>query len=109
MQLHDKYGSYSCIFAPHIAEEVWQMLGHNKTITFEDWPNHDENSLILDKIHLVVSVNGKKRAEIDLDRSLSDGEIKEKVKNIPAINSYIKDKEIKKFIIVKDKLVNIVV
>ena len=96
-------------FAPHIAEEVWQMLGHNKTITFEDWPNHDENSLILDKIHLVVSVNGKKRAEIDLDRSLSDGEIKEKVKNIPAINSYIKDKEIKKFIIVKDKLVNIVV
>ena len=96
-------------FAPHIAEEMWQKLSHNKTITFEKWPSYDNSVLVLDTCHMVISVNGKKRAEIDLPIDISDNEIKEKVKSIPAIASFIEGKTLKNIIIVKNKLVNIVI
>lgn len=66
-------------FAPHLGEELWQILGHKESLAYEAWPTFDENLLKEDTVTVVVQVNGKKRATIDMDAGASDGDLKSKV------------------------------
>ncbi len=95
--------------APHIAEELWNKLGHSNTITYETWPNYDESKLVNDEINLPIQVNGKVRATISISIDLLEEQIKEIAHNAPNVKNHIEGKTIIKEIYVKGKIYNIVV
>lgn len=94
--------------APHIGEELWSKLGHNETITYQPWPTFDESLLVDDEVEIVVQVNGKVRAKLNIPKDL----LKEEMQDLALANDNVKmsieGKEIKKIIAVPQKLVNIV-
>lgn len=98
----------SCI-APHIGEELWQILGHEDTIAYEAWPTYDEKMLIEDEVELVVQVNGKVRAKLTVALNEDDDKVKEMALTNENVIFHTKDKNIVKIIVVKNKIVNIVV
>ena len=51
-------------FAPHIAEELWEKLGHSGTISYEAWPAYDEAKLVDDEVEIVIQINGKVKAKL---------------------------------------------
>ena len=97
----------SCI-TPHIGEEMWEKLGHNNTIAYEAWPTYDESKLKKDTVKMAVSVNGKLRATIEVALDLSEEELKEIAFNEEGVKRHTEGKEIKKVIVVKNKIINIV-
>ena len=97
----------SCII-PHVGEEMWEKLGYNDTIAFEPWPTYDESKLKKDTVKMAVSVNGKLRATIEVPLDLSEEELKEIAFNEEGVKRHTEGKEIKKVIIVKNKIINIV-
>jgi len=96
-------------FVPHLSEELWEKTGHTPTIFDEKYPEHDNKFLKKEEFTLVVQVNGKIRAKIKTEKGKSEQEIREIVFNNENIKKWIKDKKIKKFIYIKDKIVSIVV
>ena len=97
----------SCI-TPHIGEEMWEILGHDKTIAFESWPTFDENKIVQNLIKIAVSVNGKLRDTIEVKPDSDDETVKALAFETEGVKRHIEGKEIKKVIIVKNKIVNIV-
>ena len=98
----------SCI-TPHIGEEMWEKLGHNNTIAFESWPTFDPNKLEANTVKIAVSVNGKLRATIEIEKDSDDEKIKEIALSQENVIKFVGGHEIKKIIVVKNKIVNIVV
>ncbi len=94
---------------PHLGEELWQKLGHDNTITYESWPTYNEELLKESTKTLAVQVNGKVRATIEVDVNDDEDAIKEKALNEENVIRHTEGKEIVKFIVIKDKIVNIVV
>ena len=95
--------------APHIAEELWEMLGHKDTIAFESWPTYEEEKTKEDEKEIAVQVNGKVRATIKITENDSEEEIKEKALHAENVVNHTKNGTIVKIIVIKDKIVNIVV
>ncbi len=93
--------------APHITEELWQLLGNAESITYSTWPTYDEEKIVEDTFHLPIQVNGKLRGNVDIKLNLPEEEIKEIAHKTVA--SYIEGKTIVKEIYVKNKIYNIVV
>ncbi len=93
--------------APHITEELWNILGHNDTITYEKWPEYDEEKIVSNEINLPIQFNGKLKATIQIPMDLSDNEVKQKVHE--AIDSKLENKTVIKEIYVKNRIYNIVV
>ena len=98
----------ACI-APHLGEEIWEMLGHKDIIDFEPWPTYDESKIVLDLIKVAVSVNGKLRATLDVKPDLDDKEVEALALDLEAVKRHTEGKTIRKIIVVKNKIVNIVV
>ena len=96
-------------FAPHITEELWQILGHKKSINHESWPAYDVSKIQDEEVKIVVQVNGKVRTEITIRVDEGEEDIKHKVLKNEAILKYTLGKDIKKVIYVKNKLINIVI
>ena len=96
-------------FAPHIAEELWQRLGHTDTLAYQSWPLADENWLEADTVTMTVHINGKRRAEIQIDRSLDKASIETIAREEPSVAEKLADLKIKKVIFVPGKLVNFIV
>ncbi|MDD3923648.1 MAG: leucine--tRNA ligase [Erysipelotrichaceae bacterium] len=99
---------FAC-FAPHAGEELWQLFDESETITYQDWPVYDETMLQTDSIDIAVQVNGKMRGVINVDVDASEDTIKERACSLNTVIPYIKEKNIRKIIVVKGKIVNIVV
>jgi leucyl-tRNA synthetase len=97
----------SCI-APHMGEEMWQQLGHEDTIAFVSWPTYDESKLVKNTCKIGVSVNGKPRATIEVNIDASEDEVKEIALSQEGVLRHTEGKQIKKIIVVKGKIVNIV-
>ena len=95
-------------FAPHFSEEKWEFLGKPYSIFNEKWPVFDEKALIKDTVEIAIQVNGKIKSKINIASNLSDDEIKEISLKQDNVKSAIGEKEIKKVIVVKGRLVNIV-
>ena len=93
--------------APHITEELWSILGHDNTISYEKWPTYDEAKTIDDEITLPIQFNGKLKATIQIPLDEDESIIKQKVHE--AIDSKLDGKTIVKEIYVKNKIYNIVV
>jgi len=96
-------------YAPHLAEELWQKLGHPETLAREAWPEYDEALTVEDERTIVYQINGKVRAKEMLPTGLSREALKEKALQNPRIQERIAGQEIIKVIAVPDRLVNIVV
>ena len=94
--------------APHLAEELWEKLGHTNTISYEPWPTYDEAKTKESKVTLVVQINGKVRDKIEIEMGLDQEHIKELALNTPRIKELINNQPIKKVIVVPNKLVSIV-
>ena len=96
-------------FSPHISEELWHLLGSNESVHLQNWPEYDPKAIILNSYELVIQINGKVRDKINISTDASEDIIKQKALESPNIIKWIHNKEIRKIIIVKGKLINIVV
>ena len=98
-------------FAPHIAEELWSLIGHEDSIHLQTWLTHDPDALTVDEITLVIQINGKVRGSLQVPSSASNDKqaLEEFARNSEAAKKYLEGKEIKKVIAVVGKLVNFVV
>jgi len=95
--------------APHFCEELWQILGNKESIFKAGWPKYDLAFLKEEKITIVVQVNGKLRAKIEVAADISEKELKEMVLADEKIKTWLENKPPKNFILIPQKLVNIVV
>ena len=95
--------------APHIAEELWQKLGHADSIAYADWPGFDEAMTRSNTMDIVVQVLGKKRALLTVPADVDQETILKLAKENPQVQNFIAGKEIVKEIYVPKKLVNLVV
>jgi leucyl-tRNA synthetase len=96
-------------YAPHLAEEVWQTLGHEESIAYVPWPDFDEKWLAEDSVTVVVQVNGKLRDSFDLPADADEEAVKAKVTASEKLTPWLDGKTIVKTIYVPGKLVNLVV
>ncbi len=96
-------------FAPHIAEELWQMTARAESVHTQTWPKADPAALVADEITLVIQVNGKKRGDIQVPAQADKEALERYARDSEATQRYIEGKEIKKVIVVPGKLVNFVV
>ena len=96
-------------FAPHISEEIWHLIGNSKSVHLEKWPVFDEDALRENSYELVIQINGKVRDKINVEINISDDEIKEKTLVRTNVKKWIDNKTIRKIIIVKGRIINIVV
>ncbi|MBT3216375.1 MAG: leucine--tRNA ligase [Candidatus Marinimicrobia bacterium] len=96
-------------FVPHVAEEIWNKLGHTKSITYESWPNYDQNLIIEELMTIAVQVNGKLRASIEIDANADKDLIIQTTKENEKISQYLDTKEILNEIYVTGRLVNFVI
>ena len=95
--------------APHITHSLWNQLGNKQAIIDVTWPEADEDLLEKQKIVIVIEVNGKRRATININPHLTQEEIQELAFQQENIKKYTMDKEIKKIIYVEKKLLNLVI
>ncbi|TYQ31859.1 leucine--tRNA ligase [Pseudanabaena sp. UWO310] len=98
-------------FAPHIAEELWSLIGNEGSIHLQPWLTHDPDALTVDEITLVIQINGKVRGSLQVPSSASNDKqaLEEYARSSEAAQKYLEGKEIKKVIAVPGKLVNFVV
>tara|TARA_B100001094_G_C17860199_1_gene637013 strand:- start:284 stop:697 length:414 start_codon:yes stop_codon:yes gene_type:complete len=94
---------------PHIAEELWEMLGNNLSVVYADFPTADESFLTQDTIEIPIQINGKVKSKIVIAADTPKEELRDLAISNPKISSLISGKEIRKEIIVEGKLVNFVV
>ncbi len=94
---------------PHFAEEIWQSIGHAESILRSPWPEYDEAALVKDDLLIVIQVNGKLRSRFTAAADADDGQIKARALADERIQTFIAGRAIRKVIVVKKKLVNIVV
>ncbi|MBD5424409.1 MAG: leucine--tRNA ligase [Allobaculum sp.] len=96
-------------FAPHLGEELWTtVLGHDGSIAYEAWPTWDESKLVETTHTVVVQVNGKVRGKFEVATGTDDEELKKLALDLKTVQKQLEGKEIKKIIVVRGKVVNIV-
>ncbi|MBK9195707.1 MAG: class I tRNA ligase family protein [Flavobacteriales bacterium] len=96
-------------FAPHIAEELWQKLGHTDSVTGAKWPHWDAQHLVEDSFSYPISFNGKTRLQLEFPIGLSKEEVEAQVLANPEVQQRLEGKPPKKVIVVPKRIVNIVV
>jgi leucyl-tRNA synthetase len=96
-------------FAPHLAEELWQVLGHRESLAYEPWPNYDPERLKTNSIEIPVQINGKVRARIEVPTDLSAEELALLALNHQSVRGHLAGKQVKKTIAVPNKMVSFVV
>ncbi|KOS64317.1 leucine--tRNA ligase [Lysinibacillus agricola] len=94
---------------PHVAEELWQILGHDETLSYKEWPAFDESKLVDDEVEVAVQVAGKVRAKIIVAKDASKEEIEKVALADGKVQEYMAGKNLVKVIVIPGKLVNIVV
>lgn len=93
---------------PHMAEELWSQFGESDTITYQPWPTYDPKALVEDEIEMIVQVNGKVRAKIKMAKDTDRDEAQQLALANEHVKKFTDGKDIKKVIVVPNKIVNIV-
>jgi leucyl-tRNA synthetase len=95
---------------PHMCEELWQMMGNREeSVSRVPWPSYKENALEKDVVLMVVQINGKLRSKLEVPVNIPENELRDRVLSDENIQRHLEGKQVKKFIVVPQKLVNIVV
>ena len=95
-------------FAPHIADELWHLLGNTNSVHTETWPKYDSAALVADEINLVIQIMGKTRGAIQVPAQADKAELERYACESEVGKRYLEGKEIKKVIVVPGKLINFV-
>lgn len=100
-----------CLYpmVPHICEELWELTGHDECLALWSWPEHDPDALHKEEMLIVVQVNGKLRDKIFVPSTAEQEEIKTLALNNEKVKKHVQGKEVKKVVVVPEKLVNVVV
>ena len=93
---------------PHMAEELWSQFGESDTITYQPWPTYDPKALVEDEVEMIVQVNGKVRAKIKMAKNTDRDEAQQLALANEHVKKFTDGKDIKKVIVVPNKIVNIV-
>jgi len=96
-------------FAPHLAEELWQRLGHNPGLARHPWPGYDETKLAESTLELPVQVNGKVRDKITVPADAAEADILHAAESAERVRPWVEGKTVRKRLYVPKKLVNLVV
>ena len=96
-------------FVPHLSEELWSLLGHSETITYQDWPHYDESKILLDEVTIAVQVNGKLRANIEIAKDSTEKVVVDKALSLENVEKFTSNGSIVKTIYVPNRLLNFVV
>ena len=96
-------------YAPHIAEELWSVLGHETSIFEARWPAYDERLTSAGDVEIAVQVNGKLRSRLTVPRGMAEKDVLDRVLADEAVKKFVDGKKVKKVIYVQDRLVNLVV
>jgi len=94
---------------PHIAEEVWAALGHSQSVLLAHWPAWREDAIERDTAMIVIQVNGKLRSRMTAAVNATDDEVRQQALADESVQKFVQGKPVKKIVVVKNKLVNIVV
>jgi leucyl-tRNA synthetase len=94
--------------APHLAEELWEKLGHSGTVTYEAWPSFDESKLVDDEVEIVLQLNGKVKAKRMVSKDATREQLEELAMQDEQFAAELAGKTVRKVIAVPGKLVNIV-
>ena len=89
---------------PHLAEELWEKLGHTDTITYEAWPTYDESKLVDDTVEMAVQINGKVRAKIVVSKDVTKDELEKIALEDEHVKELLEGKEVKKVIAIPGRL-----
>ena len=96
-------------FMPHLAQELWELIGERAELTFEEWPTYNKELIVSDDIVIPIQINGKRRSIITVSAGESEAKVIEKAKSDDKIISYLKNTTIIKEIYIKGKILNIVI
>jgi leucyl-tRNA synthetase len=96
-------------YAPHLAEELWSLLGHETSIFAASWPVFDERLAAAGEVEVVVQVNGKVRGRVTVSRGASEAEVVARAMQDEAVRKFVNGKPVRKTVYVQDRLVNFVV
>ncbi|MCH7721118.1 MAG: class I tRNA ligase family protein [Planctomycetes bacterium] len=96
-------------FAPHIAEELWQRLGHDESLTYQPWPEYDEALACDEQVEIAVQINGKLRSRVTVDTDADRAACEAAARADSRIGELIEGKTVRKVIVVPGRLVNIIV
>jgi leucyl-tRNA synthetase len=96
-------------FAPHLGEELWHLQGHDGSLAHEPWPTWDEALCVDDEVEMAVQVNGKVRGRVTLPRAASEEVARAAALAAEGVGAYTSGKQVKKFIYVPGKIINLVV
>ncbi|ATX71516.1 leucine--tRNA ligase [Spiroplasma clarkii] len=97
------------VYAPHLAEELWEKIGEQPSVCLQAWPIHDEAKLVLDKVTIAVQINGKLRATFEAVKGLDKVAILNEAKKLKNVAEQVEGKTLLKEIVVPDKIVNFVI
>ena len=96
-------------FTPHLAEELWERLGHSDGVVAAGWPKADAEAARAEEIEIAVQVNGKVRARITLAADADDATIEAEARVAPQVQSHLAGQDIVKVVVANRRIVNIVV
>jgi leucyl-tRNA synthetase len=96
-------------YAPHIAEELWEKLGHQQSLAHEPWPKYDPALLVEETVTIIVQINGKLRDRMEAPAKASQAELEQLAIARDRVKESLAGKQLKKVIVLPGKLVNIVV
>ena len=97
-------------FAPHLAEELWQVLGHTKSIfTGNNWPAYDATKVVADTVEFIVQVNGKVRARMAMPRGISEAAAQAAALADENVGKFVSGASVRKIVFVPDRLINLVI
>lgn len=94
---------------PHLAEELWSQFNESETITYQPWPTYDEKALVEDEVEMIVQVNGKVRAKIKMAKDADNKDVEDAALANEHVHSFVDGKNVKKVIVIPNRIVNIVV
>ena len=93
---------------PHLCAELWQMTGHGETLDAMVWPTFDPEAVKEDELTIVIQISGKVRSRLQVPAGTSEEQLQEMALADERVSKFLGDKPIRKVIVVKDKLINIV-
>jgi hypothetical protein len=95
-------------YAPHLAEELWQALGHSESLAYTPWPTFDPTLLKDDEVEVPVQVNGKRRDEITVAKGLDPKAVEAMAFKLNSVHRALDGRPVKKVIVVPGRIINIV-
>lgn len=108
-EMMEKFVSILAPFAPHMAEELWQRLGHTESLTYSAWPSYDERYLVQEEVEIAVLVGGKVRTKMVVAKDLAEQDLLKIVMSDETVQKWVEGKKVKKTIVVPGRMINLVI